>query len=68
MIIVYFSYGENGENQEKLLFKMAKMRQNRHQCIFCVISFHTGVYFGKYQQEFKSCSIKIRSPAYRCRN
>ena len=27
---------------------MAKMRQNRHQCIFGVISFHAGVYLRKY--------------------
>ena len=36
---------------------MAKMRQNRHQCIFGVISFHSGVYFGKKKVECNNCSI-----------
>ena len=30
---------------------MGKMRQNRHQVIFGVISFHAGVYLGKYNLE-----------------
>ena len=32
------------------------MRQNRLECIFGVISFHAGVYFGKYQVEFNNYS------------
>ena len=36
---------------------MAKMRQNRHQCIFGVISFHAGVYFGKINLKFNNCNI-----------
>ena len=43
--LIFFSW-KNSENTEKLLIKMAKMRQNRHQGIFGVISFHSGVYFG----------------------
>ena len=30
------------------------MRQNRHQCIFGVISFHAGVYLGKNNLEMKN--------------
>ena len=56
MIALFFLW-KKIENSEKLLIKMAKMRQNRHQCIFGVISFHAGVYFGKINTKFNNCNI-----------
>ena len=35
---------------------MAKMRQNRYQGLFVVISFHAGVQFNEYQLQMKSFS------------
>ena len=42
--LIFFSW-KNSKYTEKLLNKMAKMRQNRHQGVLSVISFHSGVYF-----------------------
>ena len=36
---------------------MVKMRQNRLQYIFGVISFYAGVYFGKIQLKFNNWRI-----------
>ena len=47
----YFPCEKNIKNSKKLLLKIAKMRQNRLQCIFGVISFHSGVYLKKYNLE-----------------
>ena len=57
MIVKYFPYGKKCENSGKLLIEIVKMRQNRLQCIFGVISFHAGFYFGKIQLKFNNWSI-----------
>ena len=54
--LIFFSW-KNSKNTDKLLNKMAKMRQNRHQCTLSVISFHSGVNFFEKTIEFNNYSI-----------
>ena len=43
-----------------MMIKMAKVRQNRHQSLFSVISFHAGVYLRENQLK-----LKIFSKSYK---